>query len=172
MALILPAHGIRQIDEIWSETLDADSANVGDYSLRQIISSIVGTGPWNEIRVTFQAGAATGLSADNCAVGIRSGSSDDTMATPTELLFSGGSGFSISAGQEITSDWLSFSFTHTDELLVVNDVSSGTQVVRYLGSGADGDYLSAGSNTYNTATVSMSSGGSRAFGVNKVEARK
>lgn len=42
-----------------------------------------------------------------------------------ELLFSGVSGFSLSNGATIISDWLTFSFAITDSLVVDMDVAAG-----------------------------------------------
>jgi hypothetical protein len=83
-----------------------------------------------QIRATFQASTATGLTTGHCSIGKREAAEPlyaNTTATPLELLFSGGSGFAISAGASITSDWQTisgFTLTTGDEAVVIFDGTS------------------------------------------------
>lgn len=63
------------------------------------------------LRVTFEASSANAFAISKATFGYSTGTiatSADLNAAPLELLFSGGSGFSLSTGQQITSDWLNF----------------------------------------------------------------
>ena len=66
-----------------------------------------GGGGVSQVRVTFKAASATTSTITRCSIGLQAGSGDeyDTASTPVELLFSSVSGFSISSGATITSDW-------------------------------------------------------------------
>lgn len=78
------------------------------------------------VRATFAASGAAALIANNCSIGVHApaGSAWETIGTPTELLFSGGHGFSISAGQTIPSDFASLNFAVSDRLIVIVDVGT------------------------------------------------
>lgn len=67
-----------------------------------------------QVRVTFSASSAGALLVSNASFAkgngdAVSGTYGDATATPVELLFSGASGFSISAGAQKVSDWLNVS---------------------------------------------------------------
>ncbi len=74
------------------------------------IGAVITTNTATQIRVTFTAGTDAALIVSNASIGKGAGTGfGDCTATPLQLLFSGGSGFSISAGGTITSDWLNLS---------------------------------------------------------------
>lgn len=83
-----------------------------------------------QIRVTFQASTAVGLTVSNASIGKRTTGEplySNTTLTPLELLFGGNSGFSISANSSITSDWLTisgFSLTTGEQTVVIFDGTS------------------------------------------------
>lgn len=89
-------------------------------------SVVLTAGSNGQVRATFAASATIGLVATNCAIGIHNsgGTGWETIGTPTELLFGGLSGFTISAGQSKTSDFVNLSFAVTDRLIVIIDVGS------------------------------------------------
>lgn len=58
-----------------------------------------------KVRVTFKSASDMGLAVANASIGVLLGGLA-TLYTPTELLFSGVSGFSIAASSTITSDWV------------------------------------------------------------------
>ena len=59
------------------------------------------------VRVTYKAASGSALTLANASIGVWDGVAGkaDTLLTPIELLFGGSSGFAISAGVLITSDW-------------------------------------------------------------------
>lgn len=64
-----------------------------------------------QVAVTFVASTSEAFVTDHASICIQN-STYNCQATPVELTFNSGShGFSISAGQTITSDWVSFAFT-------------------------------------------------------------
>ncbi len=72
-----------------------------------LVKSGGGGGP-TQVRVTFTQIPTVGpITINNASVGIQAGSGDpyDTSATPVELKFAGVSGFTLAAGNSITSDW-------------------------------------------------------------------
>lgn len=81
-----------------------------------------------QVRVTFNASSTKGLAATHCAIGKRTGAQSDCTAVPLELKFGGSSGFSLSPGGAITSDWLdhsgSFSLAINDVVVVIVDCST------------------------------------------------
>lgn len=84
-----------------------------------------------KIRATFAASSATGFATGHCSIGKRNPAEiplyANTLSTPLELLFSGNSGFSISSGSMITSDWSTisgFSLTTGDEAVVIFDTTT------------------------------------------------
>lgn len=115
---------------IFTLALTANDPGYTDYSTRNILP-ITG-GAADQIRVTFEADSGVGLWVDNAAIGISimadfndAQDQGETTAVPTELLFGGVSGFNISAGQSITSDWVNFAgFTSSKLLVVVIDYHS------------------------------------------------
>lgn len=107
-----------------SAALNSDDANAST-SFRVIVALVAGSnGP---IRVTIRTGATT-LSTSHVAIGIwtGSGSNGNTVVTPAELLFGGGSGFiGLAPNTSITSDFLpNFSCTASDKLVVIVDVGA------------------------------------------------
>jgi hypothetical protein len=136
---------------MFSATLDSNAAGSGNSSSRQTVtnsSAVSGT----QVRVRFQGPSSGTLNVDNASVGIRSGATANTVATPVELKFSGVSGFSLSATAEITSDWADLVIGSSDELIVVND-HGGTSTERYvLATGPN--YFKLATDSYATASVS------------------
>ena len=99
---------------------DTDEATWTNYTMRHVISTsaIVNTG--THCRVQFTA-PAIGLSLYHAYIGLRAGAGDsyDFAATPTELLFSGASGFSgLAGGATIFSDDTLFTIDDTTDLVV------------------------------------------------------
>lgn len=159
MFLVLPVvggGGYGSPQTVFSQTLNTDSGGgYGDYSIRHVITSVAYGG--DQIRVTFEAPSAASLYIDNASVGILAGGGNawDTTATPVELLFSGGSGVTITAGNTATSDWTTFSFADTDDLVVIHDLGSSSSTRRRdtTPSGISG-YNKSATDSYNQATPS------------------
>lgn len=111
-----------------SPALNANDVNTGT-SFR-ICCPITGSSS-TQIRATFQASTTTGLTTGHCSIGKRDPAEvpnyPNTLATPLQLLFSGGSGFSIGSSASITSDWLTlsgFSLTTGDQAVVIFDATT------------------------------------------------
>lgn len=134
-------------------TIFTDTPNVDDnandgFSVRDVLP-ITG-GAQTQIRVTFKASGSAAFKTDHCSIGISNGTSANTTATPTELTFSGGHGFSIALGTTITSDFVNFSgFTSTDKLVVIFDCNSAANSGNWQDSSTTGNSL-----WFKAATVS------------------
>ncbi len=123
------------------------------YSIRQVIDAI-GTGG-NQVRAWFQAAAGAGTGTKHCSVGIRA-SGPNTTATPVELTFNdGNSGFSLTAGQSIWSDWAPLVTSSGQELIVVLDLSNSAALgnMRRSTQSAIGRYSKINTESWNQATV-------------------
>jgi len=148
-----------------------DQNNDG-YSFRNIIPTSGGSGSITQVRITLTGNTASTSVIDNVSVGVRSGSTANTVAAPVEILFSGGSGVSISAAGTAVSDWTSISFTAaTDTLLIVADIASTTGNLRRI-DGAGAAYYAAATNSYNVQSPGgFSLDSSNIYLVTKVEGR-
>lgn len=134
---------------IFTDSLTADD-NVNDgFSIRNVL--VITGGAQGQVRVTFKASGSAAFKVDHCSIGISNGTSANTTTTPTELTFSGGSGFSIALGQSITSDFVNFSgFISTDKLVVIFDVNSAAGSGNY----SDDNASTGNTNFFQAATVS------------------
>lgn len=136
-----------------TQSLDENNPNTTGYSLRTIVPTAQIAGRGDKVRVTFKAHPSSSFNADNVSIGIHD-SAGSTISTPVELLFSTASGFSLTAGQTITSDWLDFSFEETDDLVIICDYGDSAGFRNY-GTETWGDtYYKAASNSYNVADIS------------------
>ena len=157
----------------FTQTLTADEAGWSGYSMRDITTSTLSAGG-AEVRVTFEAPASGSTVADHAAIGVFAGTNADTNATPVELKFSGSSGFTITNGAQIVSDWATLTTTTANKLVVIvdhNGSSGGT--VRKLSPVASGNNLYKTGATYTQATPAGLSGGggNTTYFFNKIEVR-
>jgi hypothetical protein len=129
-------------------------ANVPGYSLRERVSPTGAS--QGQVRVSFKSGP-NGLVVDHASIAVVGGATfPNVQNTPTELLFSGGHGFTLGPNTAITSDWVNFSSLSTDTLAIIADIhSSGTAVDVACNTSAPYAlaYHSAAA-SYNLATVS------------------
>lgn len=88
-------------------------------SARQVCKSISTGGA--QIRVLLKASATVDTNLLHVSLGKLGASQPNTIATPVELKFSGASGIYIPAGTSVWSDWLDFSTTAGDTLVVIAD---------------------------------------------------
>lgn len=114
-----------QIANAFSKTLNGNSGLNGEFTQREAITFSRGG---THVRVTFVAATDNALTVNHAAIG-KQNSGYNTTSVPTELKFGGSSGFSLSAGQSITSDWETYSTTSSEVHLVVVDTTGGGQRV-------------------------------------------
>lgn len=139
------------ITTIGIKNLELDSEDNNGYTVRNIIPiSIVGE--YDEIRATCKAALANALEVDNMSVGIHT-SGGSTSATPTEILENATSGMSVAAGAKKTTDWTTFSFTDTDDLILIFDISSVASYFKLAISGSDSVYTKAATKSYDQSSV-------------------
>jgi len=132
----------------WSDTLGT-AIDLADYTVRQLVTGLTRSG--NYIRLTFTAQSGQALVIDNVAI-TEQDEDQDGLYTPTEVLFQGSSGLSLSAGESIVSDELTYSIDKYKSYLVVMDIGSSGQV-NHITSGGSGYWKKAASNSYNAATL-------------------
>ena len=135
---------------VWSRAVSSNDSGQGGYSYRVVLAAADISTSGNGIALTFEASSASGLDVDNVSIVERSGATADGVTVPTEVLFSGASGFSIGAGQSIESDVLAFSVDETKDYLVVIDVSATNGNPRYVDAGEV--YAASGTDSYNIAS--------------------
>ena len=125
------------------------------YSIRQVVDTISTGG--NQIRARFYASttATKTLVLKHASVGIRSGSTVNTTATPTELTFDeGASGVTIGTGLDAWSDWVDFDSSASDDLLVIHDISDtdGQGALRRSSMTTPGRYSKESAESWNVAS--------------------
>lgn len=154
----------------YTSILDADhgSQNWDDYSIRQVVpnASISTSGDW--VRVQIVAPATGTFSADNISIVERSGSTADGTVAPTELLFSGGSGVTVSGGSSTWSDWTQLAIDETKDYLAIIDFNATNDDGRYKESTGT-SYYKAATNSYATQSVSGFSSETRTWCVGNIE---
>jgi hypothetical protein len=159
----------------FARTLNAAGSGWENYSVRLLPDALSAGGA--QIRVTFQATAATTFTADRASIGIVAGSGNvwDTAAVPVELLFSGVGGFSVASGGEITSDWADLTTSVSSEVVVIIDIaSSNGNPRRDTATGTkNSTYIKSASDTYNQAAPAGFSleGNEDIMGFNLIEVR-
>lgn len=160
-------HGAAQTAK--SYTLSSDNNNgVATKAWRVKIASIAFGG--SQIRVRFVASSTGSYIAPHCSVGKMATAPSMSTNPPVELLFSAVSGFSLTSGQTITSDWANLSTVAGDNLIV--DIDATTDNARDSAAGGDDAYQKSGASDYNTATVSgYTLNSARVIGLNLVEVR-
>ena len=121
--LAVGAHGAPVT--VFTATLGS-SSTIGSSESQRVVIPAIATGG-NQINASMQAGTGAGMTTTHCSVGISNGTASQTVATPVELTFSGGAhGFTISASGTITSDWVNFTTTNGQALVVICDLNIGS----------------------------------------------
>ena len=161
---------LRTIFTVFTQTLTTDQASWEGYTARNITSAVT-TARGTQVRVTFEAPAAASTKADRASIGVHNGTASQTTATPVELLFSGVSGFTITTGGTLVSDWATMVVPEGSKLVVIIDVAAApASSFRYLGV-ADGHYNKVGA-SYNEANPSgMTGPQATSLGFNKIEVK-
>ncbi len=129
-----------------------------DATSRSRTPAITSLGGSGLVRVTYQAAAGSALTVDNAAVGVWDGvaAKADTLLTPIELKFAGVSGFALSAGGRITSDWAAVpGITRGSSLVVIQDygAANGNAVAEGGQATPSASYIHAAANSFNTTVT-------------------
>lgn len=151
--------------------------SIAGHAFRIVIAGAAFSGSGlGQLRFTFQSGNNIGLFVNNCSVAlVGTATAPNCQLTPTEILFSGASGFSITGSSPTASapsDWLTFAFNNaTDTLLIDLDISGATQGIQIANVGANfNSWDKSAAADYNNATVSgYSNFASFDFGVLLIE---
>ncbi len=134
--------------QTWAIALPSEAGIGAGFSIRNIIPAADISLSGTTIRVTFKAPSGSSTIVDHASIVERSGSTVNGTTAPTELLFSGGSGFTVTAGTTVTSDGLSFSLDETKDYLVIIDLNGGSPGVTFTSTSAN-SYIKAGAASYN-----------------------
>lgn len=156
LALLLGlSAGAQAQTTIYTSTLPGtDSGNAG-ISWRDVLT-ITGSG-LGQVRVTFHTPGGTSTVVDHASIGISTGTGTATTATPVELTFAGGHGFTYgTTAASFVSDWVNLSgFTGSNKLVVIMDLNAttggGDYSVNTSSTNATGTFYSA-SATWNVAS--------------------
>jgi hypothetical protein len=132
-------------------------------SLRQVANGLSPSTGCTQVRVTYKSGTGS-VVMNNVSVGIQV-TAGQTSAIPTELLFSGGHGFTIGASTSITSEWTATTMPGASNLIVVGDCSATCNV----GNTATSIEYFETSPTYNLANPAGLSNVARLDGLSKIE---
>ncbi len=155
------------VTTVYTDSLSENGTGWANYSSRQLFDNFSAGG--TKIRVDIKGGS-TGTALDNVAIVPRSGNTFNGTTTPTELLFSSSSGVTIAADATVTSDWLTFTSTASNDYLGILDFSnSGGDSVGYTSTGQAGGAYTANTNSYNSQNFSAGTSGTFGVGFSKVE---
>lgn len=156
--------------DTFTATLTSNDSGLEDDSIRQILPNTAFSVSGDVIRATFEASSAASLNIDNVSIMQASGTASNGTGTIYEFKFSGASGFSISAGQTITSDNLEMPFSASNSYIIAMDFSSTNGNPRRLDGGSYENYIKTPGDSYNDLTpTGFVSGGLRTYCVNKIE---
>lgn len=153
--------------QTWSASLNGNDNGQENLSIRQVIPAAGLSSSGSAITIKVAASTSGGLSVDNVSIVERSGSTANGVTSPTEILFNGSSGFSISSGEELTSDVTAFTIDHTRDYLVVFDISSTKGNPRRIDGGGT-YYVKSATDSYDQSEVSGFSSSSRTYIVNAI----
>lgn len=137
---------------VYSITLDSNTAGNANTAIRMMLAGLT-PGPTNKVRVRVSA-RDSACTINAASVGVRSGATPNTVATPAQLLFGGNAGVTIPPNTSIYSDWLSFEFLAGDTLAVTFDLFNGPTANNwaYKATSSDDNYQSTVP-SYNTAVL-------------------
>lgn len=150
---------------LYSLALTSNSPGWQGYSLRQLLGA-TGVASAGQVRVTFTASLAAGMTVDHASIAVKGAATfPNCTAVPTELKFSGASGFALSAGQTIVSDWLTFTAETTDQLVIIMDFNAGVASAARSATDATADYqFKTGSASYaDNSVTGYTSGGTASY---------
>jgi len=163
--------GALSYSSIWSMVVDSQFTT-SSISYRIIIAAGSTSAGADGVRVTITAGSGGTLVVLHASIIERSSVANGTTV-PTELKFSGLSGFTLAASNSIVSDDLVFAIDDTKDYLVIVDAykSIGNNYCAMKTSGGDGVYYKVGVQTWDQQTVSsFTSLPNYTVGVVKIEA--
>lgn len=164
---------------IFEQMLTANDIGQGGQTNRNVVP--ITSPSLGQVRVTFEASTIDIFAVNNASIGQwaahaapDNGNFGGTTAIPIPLLFGGQSGFSISNGATITSDWATVADLADWAVVVVDHAAAS--FARYIGGlGApDAGGAAVGFNqgaSFLSADPCISSLSGRIIGVNKIETR-
>lgn len=138
--------------QTWAKTLNLEAQET-QRSWRNVIAAGTATASGAWIRITIKGHSSVEAQATHVSIGVRDGTSADTLATPVEIKFAGASGVTTAAGGTSVSDWTLFTFDEAVDHILIYDYVNNKGETR-MTSGGDGSYYRTGDNSWNVADVS------------------
>lgn len=152
---------------IYTATLGTDGAGEEGTSYRIPVQA---TKDFTKVRITLKARSSGTNNYDHAFVGIRTGSADACVSTPTEVTFGSSSGWSGSNGEDQPSDEIALSGFNGDWLIagVDNAATNGSPPVN-ISTGVA--YRKAATASWNSATMggTLNGGSVHAGAISKIE---
>ncbi len=153
--------------QTWLANLNGNDSGQENLSIRQVIPAADLSSSGSTFTITVEASTSGALAVDHVSIVERSGSTANGVTTPTEILFNGSSGFSISSGAELTSDVTAFTIDPTRDYLVVFDIASTNGNPRRI-DGSGTYYVKSATDSYDQSEVSGYASSSRTYIVNAI----
>lgn len=160
----------------FTATLDTDADGWDGYTLVTPIpfaSLTVPNGLVTRLRVSIRAANAQAFGFDNCYIGHRAGAGDvyDFAATPTQVLFSGAGGATVTAGSTLVSDWVNFTWDRASGLTTAIHCNGGAGAdnIRILSSGSISSYWKAAVSESATVDKTGYTASAQIFLISKIE---
>lgn len=153
----------------WSASLTTDQGSLANYSFRQVIPASAISTNGVQCRITLTAHSSSTSQFSRVSIVARDGSTANGTAVPTEILFSGASGVTITGGTTAVSDWLTFAIDETKDYLVITDFAGSNGNSRYAAGGVT--YFKAATASWDQQTVSGFSSDTQTRHVSLIEVR-
>lgn len=137
---------------VYSIALDSNTAGNANMAIRVMLAGMT-PGPTNKVRIRVSA-RESACTINSTSIGVRDGSTPNTVAPPAQLLFGSNAGIALAPNTSIYSDWLPFQFVAGDTLAVTFDLFNGVSANNwaYKAVSSDSNYQSAVP-SYNAAVL-------------------
>jgi hypothetical protein len=158
----------------FTETLNSASGDIGGFTWRVVIGASRLSGSGSEIRVSFESAPLEGFAIDSAYVGHAGVSTPDFDGTQVQLLFGGGATKSISAASTVPSDFVSYGYDNSKDLIISYGITSQSndRVNRNISATNVNAYTKSGlSEVGNTSISSMTYEGTFNMGIPLIEVK-
>lgn len=140
---------------------DTDTNSGDDFWSRLIIPANTLSCSGNQVRITLRGNSANASIISGTSIGVRSGTSDDTVDTPVRITWAAANGKTLSTSADEVSDWIVFPFTRSNAHLVhVYMADNGTQYLRRDTASSDANYYNSNPTGDETLTAAVTATGS------------
>ena len=105
----------------------------GGYTIRTYLSTaLLSNFNGSKIRITVNGGTSSSYVVDKMYIGLQADTGDvyDFASTPTQILFSGASGFTVTAGNTLVSDAITFTIPTGKGIVISQYSASNTNTIQ------------------------------------------